>query len=495
MTVPDVHVGRHVITCRTSASGAGERALRGVVDLLPADLAGALQGVGLHGYWIIRRLDVSSHLGAAWASSRMAAAVSQKVAGEVAEVVRHGHDPDAVLWFPDRAAFVSRFLLDLAEGRAAGRWEYAQFGADARPQDAAIDLARDEPDILQEALEQLTDAELVRVAAGLDGDAVLAALVAGGEAAPLVGPVIDALGLLGPRLPERGAALVLAVVAVRASGRGLVAVADPARAVAAVLPGLRRAPEAGLDALRHGRWVEVASLTGSGAVVPLVHWPPEARASLAEAMGGPTRPVATGRRCHTDFGGIFLLAPILDDLWSWRSATSTWPGEDSDRIAKLLCVTAALGCEQHTLAARDSLVRAVLGVSMDLEPVAWVEGLGERHAKAFAAEVGSSLDVEPMALAEPLAAAPVAELIGRTAAAAVRALGRRLPGMAAASPPYLVRNVLDLDAWVTTSGDESVVELGRPPLAVLVSMAGLDRGSFVVDGVAGERRWTLTTTS
>jgi hypothetical protein len=66
--------------------------------------------------------------------------------------------------------------------------------------------------------------------------------------------------------------------------------------------------------------------------------------------------------------------------------------------------------------------------------------------------------------------------------------------MADASPPYFWTNVLDFPARVQLDDDRAIAELGNPPLHVLLSMTGLNRGSFRLAG-CGDRVWTLTTRS
>jgi hypothetical protein len=126
-------------------------------------------------------------------------------------------------------------------------------------------------------------------------------------------------------------------------------------------------------------------------------------------------------------------------------------------------------------------------VSADLDLTAWLDEVTEAHVVTFEATVALPDGTEEVALA--VGASSASRLVGRAAHALIGEFGRRLPGMASASPAYLWRNVLDVDAWVTFGERDVVAELGHAPLSVLLSMTGLDRGTFV----AGEVRWTLTT--
>src|SRR5262249_2175585 len=61
------------------------------------------------------------------ADDRIAREAGAYVAETVARVIAQGEVADRVLHFPSRVAFVSRFLLDLAAGRAWGKWYYVEF--------------------------------------------------------------------------------------------------------------------------------------------------------------------------------------------------------------------------------------------------------------------------------------------------------------------------------------------------------------------------------
>src|SRR5206468_1076525 len=87
----------------------------------------ALTSMGLPtdgGVWLIRRLDLSAAIGRTWSSQRIAKAMARSVAVEVMHTISAGPDGTNVIWFPDRASFVARYLVDAAAGRhrrAGGR--------------------------------------------------------------------------------------------------------------------------------------------------------------------------------------------------------------------------------------------------------------------------------------------------------------------------------------------------------------------------------------
>jgi hypothetical protein len=489
MTVPDVHVQRHVVTCRVLGQGpAGESELRTAVDRLGSELEDAMGAVGLDGYWVVRRLDAHAQVGASWSSAQMGVSLARGIAARVAELTRRGNNPETALWFPDRAAFVSRFLLDLAEGRADGRWEYAQFAHLLGRAVGGVVLAEAEPETVADALLMLSPVEVEVVAVALDGDAILATLATHGpvDVTPLLAAVRRLATAGRPDLP-RGAALVLATTVARDTGLSLGAVASAAREVADALALMRGAgPLASvlLEAIRDGRWRDVAALAAADEFLPLVRWSASDRAAFTEVVAGPGCIALEAERVHTPFGGGLLLVPLLDDLWDWVEASCGWP-EGAVGVVRLLCVAAALGRGGGAVAA-DPVLRAALGVPDDLDVFAWLDGVTDAQVTSFEAAARLA-DGGEVTLA--VADAPASRVVSRTAHGLLDDLGRRLPGMASASPEYLRRNVLDVDAWVGFGEREVVAELGHAPLSVLLAMTGLDRGTFVV----GEVRWTLTT--
>ena len=472
MTVPRVLVGRHRVHARVvGRSRAGETAL---LTAVADGLAEALESApAVDGYWILRELAVSTRVGATWTSVRMSRALAVDVAGAVAEMQRAGIDSRHALWFPDRAAFLACFLHDLAEGRAGGRWEYAGLPGLAHPGSALDELATAEPDVLPAALTTLTLGTLEALARlTVDEEIALARLApaggAGGRAAVLatLGTLLSAGRQVGP--------LVLSVAAAREHRLPLASVVLDAVACSGLAALVRQAGPAAAAALRRGDWAE---LSGYGEdFLAVVSWPAADREHLAEVLATDgARPSSGSPRetTETPFGGAFLLAPLLDDLADWPR------GEQADCV-RLVVLTAALGRGDATL--HDPLLRSLYGLAPHLDPRCVVDGL-DRPVPALASRPATSGD-QPERGIEDLAKALLASL------------GRHLPGMAAASPAYLRANVLDLGARVTSGDDEPgtehVVELGHPPLAVLLSLAGLTSGTVRIRGHE-EVRWRLTT--
>src|SRR5205809_837097 len=77
------------------------------------------------GLWFIRQLEVdfainpeiNAHLAETWAG---------EIAGALLPALQTGEDA-GIVYFPDRAAYLASFLLDLSEKSAWGKWYYAGF--------------------------------------------------------------------------------------------------------------------------------------------------------------------------------------------------------------------------------------------------------------------------------------------------------------------------------------------------------------------------------
>jgi hypothetical protein len=74
----------------------------------------------------------------------------------------------------------------------------------------------------------------------------------------------------------------------------------------------------------------------------------------------------------------------------------------------------------------------------------------------------------------PAETAPLARFAAESAAV-LSSFARTLPGFAASSPEYLCRNFLNGRARVTFAADVIEVELARPPLDLVLGIAGLMR--------------------
>jgi hypothetical protein len=462
------------------------------------------------GYWVIRSLEVTAVVGAEWSASRVATAVARGVLSGLTERVRNGPDPDGALWFPDRAAFLGAFLVDLAAGRARGRWEYGQFeqaGVDAG--DAIAGLADDEPVVTLTALLRLSDRELEQVVAAIGParvDEVAARLARPAPRADpgtIAGIVADRL-LRGRMLGDARDGLLVALIAARdghgADVAGVAAVAATAVAVAQAAERARSRRDALLAAIAAGEWRVVRTIVGASQFDPLlalVSWTPEDRRELVAALA-PGSPSADPDTAHTPFGGFFLLLPLLDELWDWQAATRGWPvvrGVAAATALRLQTVASALSSEARRRISHDGLLRRALGIDLLIGDEAFADALSHvtpAQRAAFTRVAGVALPPRADAAIAPADASAGDRLAARCGTALLRALGGRLPGMAGASVDHLRRDVLDIEAHVRFESERAVVELSPPPLGVVVSLSGLDRGSFRMPE-SEDLTWMLST--
>ena len=113
---------------------------------------------------LIRRLELELTLNAGWDKVRLARHWAQHILRELLRAV-HTERDGGVIRYPNRPAFVARFLADLAKGQAWGKWFYQQFdGLKMLPVSAAIRTALCDPDNGgAEALLRLSESDLVKV--------------------------------------------------------------------------------------------------------------------------------------------------------------------------------------------------------------------------------------------------------------------------------------------------------------------------------------------
>jgi len=350
-----------------------------------------------------------------------------------------------------------------------------------------------------------------RVLAGLHRareDEVAALLAAGSTSSPRRGVValtvreLRSSGLLRSADTALGLALAAAAGSSREVFFGALA---PAREVADLLVlldalGSRTSEVLGL--LVSGDWsatLAAVGTTSADVLLPFVGWSRSERAALADALDATAIPVEQARdRLRTPFGGGFLLLQVLDDLCDWGAATRSWPTHgdvSAEALVRLLVLAAALGRGRSADAVHDPVLRMALGIPPLLNGRAlgeWLAAVEELPVHEFLAVADAGIPTvaaSATSLALPGARGPAAHLVGRVACALLSLFGRRLTGMGTASASYLLDNLLDVEAWVTIDGAAAVVEIGHPPLDVLLMLSGMNRGRFRFAG--SEVTWTL----
>jgi hypothetical protein len=516
-------VHRHELRLRT-ISGASATPAGVLAEQLPAALAdalGRLPAAVAEGVWFVRRLDVRASVGDGAGTHLAATVLARALVRELGRAA-DAADPD-VLWFPDRAGFLARWLGDLLQARTATRWEYRGLGrlGSSGGSAAVSERAADEPGPMLLALRRLPRADLDALVATLvpaDAAAVVHTICSGTvrtrasgvEFAHVVRRLIDTGRL--PADPRRATLVTLLARTGELGVEDAAAARDLAQVALALRAGDASDRERLVAALAAGDWAAAVHLGGTDAVGALAHRPADERCAVLAALAA-SAPVGAAaapdrdepQRVHTDLGAVFLLLPLLAEL-PFAAAVEGWPPLRSRRPDSvpaaaglaLLALLGVLGADRFDVALADPWLRLGLGLP-ELGAAhlgEWLDGVDDLDSvgRAFAPVLGEDAEadrVDASLLLDPVLPRPAADAVRLASSGLVRALARRLAGMATASAEYLRRNVLAADAYVIAEEHRIVVELGHPPLNLLLTLAGLNRGSFTLDAT-GARPWVLT---
>jgi hypothetical protein len=428
--------------------------LDGAARALPRYLAAVLAPLAAEtsdAIWLLRSIEIELALNAGADPEAAAATWSQTLGRAV--LARLDGGADGLLFFPDRASYLASFLRDLAEGEAGGLWYYESFaGLRMLPVAAALRTALiADPPLGRRALLSLPSWQAVRVLTALgrrEAEAVLQGLdPPAAEAAPA--PAALAVAILaawreaatfgldpGPLALGCWLAMVREAPAVVGHGAAVFA-----RALAA----LRLAVVEGLPAAV-AHWFAAADLPAlyralgpekAEPLAPLLDLPIAARSRLAVPAEHEALLVGDAPR-DTMFGGLFLLLPHL------AAVPPAAPGAaPTEKLQRFLVLAACAGDDMATAVVLDPVWRDLFGLPADLplaDCKAWIAGLPEGATDAV-----------------------------------LGGFARTLPGFAVSSPDYLRRNFLDCRARVTGTAELIEVELGRPPLDLVLGIAGLNR--------------------
>lgn len=114
--------------------------------------------------WLLRRLAVEVDVNAAWEPETLARTWAQAIARALSNALDRS-DYDNAVWFPHRDAYLARFLADVADGHAWGKWYYESFaGLRMLPTSATLRTAIcEQPPLGQAALLELSPLELGQV--------------------------------------------------------------------------------------------------------------------------------------------------------------------------------------------------------------------------------------------------------------------------------------------------------------------------------------------
>lgn len=370
--------------------------------------------------WLIRQMKIEVVVNVAWERDKFTRVMTMQIGRVLGAILQGGEDSGNVMRFPNRAAYLARFLADLADGLAWGRWYYESFeGLHLLPTSAALRTAVcDKPDTGHKALLQLADGELKKVLRALtpqDARRIVESLTEneteGDEfrccrAAWTAWQAIEADLYDSP--DEWHQTLHLYVAASREqSGVSGLTLKKGTRALLRLAHRLRRDSTAQaeqlLSALFSGETATLFAAAGAGeaeTLLPLLRCPPVwvrevAQTLLARETGQKTvETETTAARRDTSCGGAFLLLPLIDEL-PLTEATRDWPHADEAAaisLVRFLLLTKCCGHRRAERAFYDSLLRDLLLIPPAISTATldeWQAGVTREHLQSFLETLGS----------------------------------------------------------------------------------------------------------
>jgi hypothetical protein len=189
--------------------------------------------------------------------------------------------------------------------------------------------------------------------------------------------------------------------------------------------------------------------------------------AIDRLAGNPASTTTQAETRMTPFGAVFLLLPLIDavpaEIWS-----------DQPELLRFAIFVRCCSPDTRAAARRDSLLRDLFNLTPDSE----IEDLELRvtpediwHWMGQLAHIATGMPLDTLYLGNPDAVAIAAHSV-------LRAFAWKLPGFGSSSLSHLWINFLDFRASLELSSDRIVVRMARPPLHVILSLAGLSRGSY-----------------
>jgi hypothetical protein len=253
---------------------------------------------------------------------------------------------------------------------------------------------------------------------------------------------------------------------------------------------------------------------------------------------GPSGGTPLESRAYTQFGGMFLLLPLIDEM-PIADGCSGWPnpdGADAATLIRFLTLIKCLGGKQAFGCSSDVVVRDSMHISPDFDwqsIAAWSNRLRPEHLDrlldsffAWHLEIGAAIgppfefararcrgvqeifEVDPergiwIRRADLLHVAEVSRdatqdldylrfssalgirravdiAVSIAAQGVLRNFAWKLPGFSQSSLPYLAVNFLSCTAAIEPQPGRTAVRIGRTPLNLILGMTGLNSDSYSV---------------
>lgn len=460
---------------------------------------------------LIRRLSFDLAIDASWDPRGIATRCARLMTASLAHDIAAG-DSANVVRFKSRAEYLARFLVDVAQGDALSRWYYAQFaGLGALPASAALrTVLSSDIEAGLDALRALAPRELGQVIATL-GERESANVCKRLEREGGAGEMREVFAHLrqnwttheiSPQI--RTQAQVALWLMARASLPLEARVTRAARSLATAIVALQggHTPQT-LSALLTADADVTADTLGvtRDIVETLRDCPAEILRDLVKRATPAIDAVGTVQS-FTQHGGGYLL---LDDLLAipLNALLTKWPdvlGVSPWRPMALLILACCCGGSQAQSVVDDPLWRQLFGVPPELtsgDVARWLSERGRAPQRQFRGMLGrlrrdvhsrGSTDVardaklfaDDMACLAPpvgMCPAPWRRLIVAAAQHVLRRFVHRIPGHADSHARYAQLNFLSAVASVEMEATRIVVTLSRPPLSLMLNLAGLNRGT------------------
>ncbi len=416
------------------------------------------------GIWFIRNLDIELEISTNWDDDRIARCWAEEIGRSFNKAVADGQM--GAVFFPDRAAYLACYFIQLAEGPALRQWFFREFsGLSALPPSAAIRTVIEEdsgagraafirmkPDELEKVLAALSEADARRILFVFGGRAALEAAGGGSSLKERPAPQSakecravshrDALDLLWKTwgasirsLAETGEALFHYLAASREQPHAAgIALAQAAGALTRLDRKLRRegaTTRTLLAALAGGDIATLYTVAGSDdaePLRPLLDASPEWIWQVGRKLAAPSDAAAPMEGAvpgaairFTPFGGSFLLLPILDSL-PVSAAGEDWPaleGSSPETAIRFLILIKCLGRDRSEAVFADPLLRDLFRIPPGLslrDAVGWKESIPPRRIAAFHRRIAgwqtaSGLTDARESVLEPLADSSMAVLL------------------------------------------------------------------------------------
>lgn len=502
---------------------APERVRRRVEDVVRHDLQPALARAlapivddGTDAVWFVTRVAVALTADLGALDDRVLAdAWSRRMATTIARALASGGDGENVVRFADETEFLASFLIDLAAGRAWGRWWYDEMaGLRSLTTSAAIrEALLRTPERTVPTLVALLRARAVTpvIAALTPGDARRVFEVARDTIAPpstVVPPravreaIRRLLWLVDLTQVAERAALRLAVEGWSMGGDVTLGAAEGAMLAVALARARARDDVANLDralrqlpaSIEHADEAirRVARLARGDRV-----WAEELHEALDVSMTGRAK---RGTTLHVSaFAGVWLLDPALDALRLEEVFVEASDPRYEAALARHVVLVKCLGARVASMAWRDAVVARAAGleepppleVLRDATRAAlWCERRRREHLLSNARELLAAAGARPRRISAADAVhlslgrashrftgvqvdPPVDRVFTIVARAVMRRFARTLSGFAESGLSYLAENFLLGSGTLEIGGDDEWrAELPHSPLAIVLRMAG-----------------------